>query len=83
MSKSSSVEDGATESLNEPELGIIPGDALELSNSVLSSLSLGDSVTRSLEADGEVHTENTSGSVVLNSEINMLINAKSEVTCRI
>ena len=32
-SKSSSVENGASEGLNEPELGIIPGDALELSNS--------------------------------------------------
>ena len=81
--QSSSVEDGATEVLDEPELGIVLGNALELSDTGLGGSPLSDSVARSLEANGEVHTENTSGGVVLNSEINMLIDTKSEVTYRI
>ena len=56
----SSVEDGSAEGLDEPKLGIILGNSLEFSDTVLSSSSLGDSVTASLEADSEVHTENTS-----------------------
>ena len=78
--KSSSVEDGATEVLDEPELGIVLGNALELAHAALLGSSLTDSAARSLEANGEVHAENTSGGVVLNSEINMLVNTKSEVT---
>ena len=79
-STSSSVEDGATEGLNEPKLGVVAGDLVELAHLSASALSLGDSVSGSLENNGEVHAENTSGGVVLNSEINMLVNAKSEVT---
>ena len=80
---SSSVEDGATEVLDEPELGVILGYALELSDTVLSCSSLANSVAGSLEDNSEVHAENTSGGIVLNSEINMLIDTKSEVTYRI
>ena len=80
---SSSVEDGATEVLDEPELGVILGNALELSDTALLGSSLLNSSARSLEDNSEVHTENTSGGVVLNSEINMLIDTKSEVTYRI
>ena len=76
----SSVEDGASEGLDEPKLGVIGSDTLEFTDAGLSSLSLGDSVARSLEADGEIHTENTCGGVVLNSEIDMFVDTKSEVT---
>jgi len=75
-----SVEDGATEGLDEPKLGVILGDSLELADAALSCSSLVDSITGSLENDGEVHTENTSGGVVLNSEIDMFVDTKSEVT---
>lgn len=74
-----SVEDGATELLNEPELSIVHTDALELADAALARPTLGNSVARALEADGEVHTENTSGGVVLNSEINMLVDTEAEV----
>ena len=81
--RSSSVKDGATEVLDEPELGVILGNALELSDTALLGSPLGNSEAGSLEDNSEVHTENTSGGVVLNSEINMLIDTKSEVTYRI
>lgn len=74
-----SVEDGTAEVLNEPELGIVLGDTLELSNTTLSGSAVSNSVASPLEDDGEIHAENTSGGVVLNSEINMLIDTKSEV----
>ena len=46
----------------------------------LCVLSLGDSLTSSCEDDVEIHAENTSVGIVLDSEINMLINTESEVT---
>ena len=76
---SSSVEDGATEVLDEPELGVILGNALELSDTALLCSSLANSGAGSLEDNSEVHAENTSGGIVLNSEIDVLINTKSEV----
>ena len=77
--RSSSVEDGAAEGLDEPELGVVLADLLELADAVPLGPAVGDAVTGSLEDDGEVHSENTRGRVVLNSEINMLIDTKSEV----
>ena len=80
---SSSVEDGATEVLDEPKLGVILGNALELSDTALLCSSLANSGAGSLEDNSEVHAENTSGGIVLNSEIDMFVNTKSEVTYRI
>ena len=45
-----SVEDGASEGLDEPKLGVVGSDTLELADTALPVSSLGDSVTRSLEA---------------------------------
>lgn len=75
-----SVEDVSSESLDEPELGVLLGDSLELSESASTGLPLGDTSSGSSKNDVEVHSENTSGGVVLNSEINMLVDSKSEVT---
>ena len=79
----SSVEDGTTEVLDEPELGVVLGDTLELADASTASSSVGNSVTGSLEDNCEIHAENTSGGVILNSEINVLIDTESEVTWRI
>lgn len=79
--QSRSVKDSASELLNEPELGLISSDFVESTNSVGLCFPLGDSLSLSLEDDIEVHTEDTSGGVILDSEINMLINTKSEVAC--
>jgi len=52
-----------------------------LSEFALSVLSSGDSLAGSSEDNVEIHTENTSVGVILDTKINMLINTESEVTC--
>ena len=74
-----SVKNATTAVLNEPKLGVILGDLLELADTVGLCSSLGNSVSGSLQDNVEVHTENTSGGIVLNSEIDMLVNTESEV----
>ena len=74
-----SIEDGTTKFLNEPELSVILGNTLELAEAVGPCSSLGDSLSSSAEDNVEIHSENTSWGVVLNSEINVLINTESEV----
>jgi hypothetical protein len=56
----SSIKDGATEGFDEPELGVVLGDTLELADLGGLLSSLGNSGTSSLETDDEVHSENTS-----------------------
>jgi len=75
---SRSVEDGAAELLDEPQLSIVHHDALEFADAVLLGPARGDSVARSLEHNGEVHTEDTSGGIVLDAEIDMLIDTEAE-----
>jgi hypothetical protein len=60
-------------------LGIIGGDSLMLSEFTTGVLSVGDSLSSSGEDHVEVHTENTGVGIVFNSEIDVLINTKSEV----
>ena len=72
-------EDGATEFLNEPLLGLFLADLLEVSEGAGSRSSSGDSLAGSGEDDVEVHTVDTSGGVVLDSEINVLIDTEAEV----
>jgi hypothetical protein len=61
-------------------LGIVGGDSLVLSEFALSVLSSGDSLAGSSEDNVEIHTENTSVGIILDSEIDMLINTESKVT---
>ena len=51
-----------------------------LAELALGVLSSGDSLAGSSEDDVEVHSENTSVGIVLDSQIDMLINTESEVT---
>ena len=74
-----SVENVTSVLLNEPLLGVFSGDSLELAEFVGSCSSSGNSLAASSEADVEVHTENTSVGIVLNSEIDVFINTESEV----
>ena len=78
-----SVNDGTGALLGEPLLGLIGGDSLELSEFTLGVLSSGDSLTSSCEDDEEVHTENTSVGIVLNSEIDMFIDTETEVAYKL
>ena len=72
-------EDGATEFLNEPLLGLFLADLLEVSEGAGSRSSSGDSIAGSGKDNVEVHTVDTSGWVVLNTEIDVLINTETEV----
>lgn len=71
--------DGATHGLDEPELGVILGDTLELADGRPAVLAVGDTGAVTAQHDVEVHTENTSLGVVLNSEVDVFVNAKAEI----
>ena len=75
-----SVEDVSTVLLDEPFLSIVGSDSLVLAEDTGALTSSGDSLSSSGEDDVEVHTEDTSVGVVLDSKINMFINTESEVT---
>ena len=75
-----SSEDGTGHLLGEPLLGIIRGNLLVLSEFTLGVLSLCNSLTSSGEDDVEVHTEDTSVGIILDSEIDVFFNTKTEVT---
>ena len=74
-----SVEDGTSESLDEPLFGVFLCDTLELAESTSSGAALADSLAGAGQHDVEVHAENTSGRVVPDSEIDMLIDTEAEV----
>lgn len=73
-------QNGSSHLLGEPLLGLLCGDSLELSEFASSVLSLANSLSGSSKDDVEVHAENTSALIVLDSEIDVLLNTKSEVT---
>ena len=78
--KDISSNDGSSHLFGEPLLSIFGGDSLMLSEFTLSVLSSGNSLSGSSEDNVEIHTENTSVGIILDSEIDMLINTESEVT---
>ena len=73
-------QDGSGHLLGEPLLGLLLGNSLELSEFTSGVLSLANSLSGSSKDDVEVHAENTSALIVLDSEINVLLNTKSEVS---
>jgi len=73
-------DNGTSALLGEPLLGIIRSDSLEFTEFSSGVLSLGDSLSSSGEDDVEVHTENTSVGIVLDSKIDVFFNTESEVT---
>ena len=75
-----SVKDGAAALLNEPHLGLLLGDTLELAEVGFACATLSDTFANTSEDNVEIHTENTGGGVVLDAEINVFVNTKTEVT---
>ena len=53
---------------------------MSITHSASLSLSLADTTTRTSKLDVEIHTENTSVGIVLDTEINVLLNTETEVT---
>jgi len=66
----------------EPLNGIILGKLVGESNLLLASLPPGNAGSGTGEADKEVHAINSSGRVVLDSEIDVLVDSESEVSGR-
>lgn len=73
-------ENGTSELLDEPLLSFFLADLLEVTEDSGVGLSSGDSLAWSGEDNVEVHTINTCGWVVLNSQVDMFIDTKSKVT---
>ena len=76
---SSRSEDGATELLDEPLLGLLLADSLEVTESAGSCSPSGHSLASAGENDVEVHTVDTSRGIILNSEIDVLVDTEAEV----
>ena len=76
-----SVEDGATTLLDEPHLGLLLGDTLELADSGLVSTSSGDTLAATAEDHVEVHTEDTGAGVILDAEVDVFVDTEAEVAC--
>jgi hypothetical protein len=76
-----SVEDGATTLLDEPHLGLLLGDTLELADSGLVGTSSGDTFAATAEDHVEVHTEDTGAGVILDAEVNVFVDTEAEVAC--
>jgi hypothetical protein len=79
LNHSHSVEDGTTALLDEPLLGFSLGDTLELANAARSVAPCANTLAGSAEDDVEVHTEDTSGGVVLDAEVDVFVDTKAEV----
>ena len=60
INPTSSSKDGATESLDEPLLGLLLGDSLEVSQGAGSCSASGHSLARTGKHDVEVHAVDTS-----------------------
>ena len=61
-------------------LGLIGRDSLEVAELSSGVLSLGDSLAGSGQDHIEVHSEDTSVGIVLDSKIDMLLDTETEVT---
>lgn len=66
--------------LNEPLLGLLLGNLVAGTNASSAVLAAGNAHTGASENDVKVHTEDTGGGVVLNTEIDVLIDTETEVT---
>ena len=53
---------------------------MSITHSASLGLSLADATTRTSKLDVEIHTENTSVGIILDTKINVLLNTKTEVT---
>ena len=74
------VEDDAVEGGLEPLHGIRLGQLVVLTNLRLLLSAASDAVARSFEDDVEVHTVNTGGRIVLDTEIDVFGDTKAKVT---
>ncbi len=73
-------ENSASEFLDEPLLGLFLADLLEVTEGSASGLSPVDSLASSAEHNVEVHSIDTGGGVILDSQVDVFFNTKPEVS---
>ena len=73
-------ENGSSQFFDEPLLGLFLADLLEVSEGSSLDLSSGDSLASSGKYDVEVHAIDTSGGVVLDSQVDVFFDSKSEIS---
>ena len=76
-----SIVDSSVEFTSEPFHGLIFADFVLSSDGSLATSTQAYSGSRSLQDYVEVHAEDTGEGVILESQIDMLLNAKSEASC--
>ena len=74
------VKDNSLEFGLEPLHGILLGHLVLHSNSGLTRTALGHTISWTIENDIEIHSINTSGWIILNTEINVLVDTESKVS---
>ena len=74
-----SVEDAAAHLFSEPLLGFIGRDLLEFADTAGAATAFGNTLADLAEDNVEIHTENTCVGIVLDAQVNVLINTKTEV----
>lgn len=69
----------ALESVLEPLDGVLLGDLVGVSDAALSDLAAGDAGTGAGQTNEEVHAVNTGGGIVLDTQVDVLVDAEAEV----
>ena len=75
-----SVVDGTIELSSEPFHSLIFGDSMFGSNGGFTSSSKSNSAACSFQNDVEIHTEDTSEWIILNTQINVFLNTEAETS---
>ncbi len=76
-----SIVDGSIIFSSEPFHGFLLGNSVLGSNGALASSSEANPASRPLQDDVEVHTEDTSEGVILDSQVDVLLNTESKASC--
>lgn len=74
------IQNNSIVSLLEPLHGFLPRNLVRVTNVAALSLSLAHTTSRTRQLHIEIHTENTCVWIILNTEIDMLLNTKAEVS---
>jgi hypothetical protein len=74
------VQDDTLKLVLEPLDGVFLGDLVVDSNTSCADLSLGNAGSRSVQADEKVHSVDTSGRIVLDTQIDVLVDSETKVS---
>ena len=77
---SSELHDNAIELLFKPFAGILSSDALTCADAALLLFAVLDTESWTTQNNKEIHTENTSGWVILHSQINVFTDSEAEAS---